>query len=96
MESRRHSAKVSNDLKDAVFEAAERIVGGFLADVRSRPEDFSTPPSAPELRDAGFPLGEIAVFYRVNGQSRVIETALRNAGVNAHTACLNNRRISCS
>lgn len=53
-ESRRHSAKVSNDLKDAVFEAAERIVGGFLADVRSRPGDFATPPSAPELRDAGF------------------------------------------
>jgi len=54
IESRRHSAKVSNDLKDAVFEAAERIVGGFLSDVRSRPEDFSVPPSAPELRDAGF------------------------------------------
>ncbi len=54
IESRRHSAKVSNDLKDAVFEAAERIVGGFLSDVRLRPADFSTPPSAPELRDAGF------------------------------------------
>ena len=54
IESRRHSAKVSNDLKNAVFEAAERIVGGFLSDVRSRPEDFSVPPSAPELRDAGF------------------------------------------
>ncbi len=34
-----------------------------------------------ELREAGTPLGEIAVFYRVNAQSRVIETALRNAGV---------------
>jgi len=54
LESRRHSAKVSNDLKDAVFEAAERIVGGFLADVRSRPGDFTSPPPVSELRDAGF------------------------------------------
>ena len=53
-ESRRHSAKVSNDLEDAVFEAAERIVGGFLADARSRAEDFSSSPSMTELRDAGF------------------------------------------
>jgi hypothetical protein len=53
-ESRRHSAKVSNDLKDAVFEAAERIVGGFLADARSRAQEFSPPPSMTELRDAGF------------------------------------------
>src|SRR5262249_42937269 len=54
-ESRRHSAKVSEDLKQAVFEAAERIVGGFLADLRSRPEAFSSlPPTVAELRDAGF------------------------------------------
>jgi len=53
-ESRRHSAKVSNDLKDAVFEAAECIVGGFLADVRSRPGDFASPPAVSALRDAGF------------------------------------------
>lgn len=53
-ESRRHSARVSNDLKQAVFEAAERIVGGFLSDVRSRPEAFSPPPSVNALRDAGF------------------------------------------
>jgi len=53
-ESRRHSAKVSNDLKDAVFEAAECIVGGFLADVRSRPGDFASPPAISALRDAGF------------------------------------------
>jgi len=53
-ESRRHSARVSNDLKQAVFEAAERIVGGFLADVRSRPEAFSPSPSVNALRDAGF------------------------------------------
>ncbi len=54
LESRRHSARVSNDLKDAVFEAAERIVGGFLADVRSRPGDFASPPPVSDLRDAGF------------------------------------------
>lgn len=53
-ESRRHSAKVSNDLKQAVFEAAERIVGGFLDDLRTRPEAFAQPPSLDELRDAGF------------------------------------------
>lgn len=53
-ESRRHSAKVSEDLKEAVFEAAERIVGGFLADVRARAEAFSPPPTLSELRDAGF------------------------------------------
>jgi hypothetical protein len=53
-ESRRHSAKVSEDLKQAVFEAAERIVAGFLADVRARVETFTTQPSLAELRDAGF------------------------------------------
>ncbi|MBI5899701.1 MAG: type I restriction endonuclease subunit M [Rhodocyclales bacterium] len=53
-ESRRHSAKVSNDLKQAVFEAAERIVGGFLDDVRTRPEAFAQAPSLDDLRDAGF------------------------------------------
>jgi hypothetical protein len=59
-ESRRHSAKVSEDLKQAVFEAAERIVGGFLTDVRSRPEEFSSFPTVTELRDAGF-----LALYRV-------------------------------
>ncbi|MGH8544108.1 MAG: N-6 DNA methylase, partial [Gammaproteobacteria bacterium] len=59
-ESRRHSAKVSEDLKQAVFEAAERIVGGFLNDVRSRPEVFSSPPTVAQLRDAGF-----LALYRV-------------------------------
>lgn len=53
-ESRQHSARVSNDLKDAVFEAAERIVGGFLEDVRARTDAFTSPPELPELRDAGF------------------------------------------
>ncbi|MCP9464994.1 MAG: N-6 DNA methylase [Nitrospira sp.] len=53
-ESRRHSAKVSGDLKQAVFDAAERIVGGFLADVRSRPDAFTVRPSLQALRDAGF------------------------------------------
>jgi hypothetical protein len=53
-ESRRHSARVSNDLKQAVFEAAERIVGGFLDDVRARPVAFEAAPSLEMLRDAGF------------------------------------------
>src|SRR5262249_3388637 len=37
-ESREHSARVSRELKDAVFNAAERIVGAFVRDVESRPE----------------------------------------------------------
>ncbi|MBI4529872.1 MAG: type I restriction endonuclease subunit M [Deltaproteobacteria bacterium] len=53
-ESRRHSAKVSEDLKQAVFEAAERIVGGFFADVRARAEAIAPPPSLAALREAGF------------------------------------------
>jgi hypothetical protein len=53
-ESRRHAAKVSNDLKAAVFEAAERIVAGFLADARERPDAFPQPPSLAQLRDSGF------------------------------------------
>lgn len=53
-ESRRHSARVSDDLKQAVFDAAERIVGGFLADVRERAEEFESTPTLTELRDAGF------------------------------------------
>ncbi|MDQ3564937.1 MAG: N-6 DNA methylase [Pseudomonadota bacterium] len=53
-ESRRHSAKVSTDLKAAVFEAAERIVAGFLEDLRERSDTFTSRPSLVELRDAGF------------------------------------------
>lgn len=53
-ESRRHSAKVSDDLKQAVFNAAERIVGGFLTDVRARTQAFATQPSLSDLREAGF------------------------------------------
>lgn len=53
-ESRRHSARVSEDLKEAVFDAAEKLVGGFLQDVRGRPQSFTPDPSLSELRDAGF------------------------------------------
>jgi hypothetical protein len=53
-ESRRHSARVSADLKAAVFDAAERIVAGFLLDARSRPQAFEAAPELGELRDAGF------------------------------------------
>lgn len=53
-ESRRHSAKVSTDLKAAVFDAAERVVGAFLRDVRERPDEFSQSPAVATLRDAGF------------------------------------------
>lgn len=53
-ESRRHSARVSDDLKQAVFDAAERVVSGFLADVRERTGNFDPAPTLTELRDAGF------------------------------------------
>ncbi|MGQ0656273.1 MAG: Eco57I restriction-modification methylase domain-containing protein, partial [Betaproteobacteria bacterium] len=53
-ESRRHSSKVSNDLKAAVFEAAERILAGFLSDVRERADAFPSAPALAQLRDAGF------------------------------------------
>lgn len=53
-ESRRHSAKVSEDLKEAVFQAAERVVGGFLADFRMRADAFQPKPPLSDLRDAGF------------------------------------------
>ncbi|MBA5866431.1 MAG: N-6 DNA methylase [Nitrospira sp. CR1.3] len=53
-ESRRHSAKVSEDLKEAVFQAAERIVAGFLADVRVRADALQPRPTLSNLRGAGF------------------------------------------
>lgn len=59
-ESRRHSAKVSDDLKQAVFEAAELVVGGFLRDARERAGAFQPQPGIVALRDAGF-----LVLYRL-------------------------------
>lgn len=53
-ESRRHSARVSGDLKASVFDAAEHIVGGFLQDVRERAAEFAPAPTLEALRDAGF------------------------------------------
>lgn len=53
-ESRRHSARVSGDLKASVFDAAEHIVGGFLDDVRERAAEFTPAPALEALRDAGF------------------------------------------
>ena len=48
-ESRKHSARVSEDLKEAVFVSAELLIRGFLEDIRTwtdRPQ-----PSLSELRD---------------------------------------------
>lgn len=54
-ESREHSAKVSTELKDAVFQAAELLVGAFQRDVASRAEAFGdNVPTLTEVRDAGF------------------------------------------
>ncbi len=54
-ESREHSAKVSAELKSAVFHAAERIVGAFQRDVAARPEAFTgDSPSITAIRNAGF------------------------------------------
>lgn len=51
-ESRKHSAKVSEDLKAAVFTSAEILIGGFLADIRDRSDAFPSAPSLTDLRDA--------------------------------------------
>jgi N-6 DNA Methylase len=54
-ESREHSAKVSTELKDAVFQAAGLLVGAFQRDVAMRPEAFDDRTTAlAEVRDAGF------------------------------------------
>src|SRR5690606_29878157 len=37
--------------------------------------------SVHELRQAGVPLSEIAIFYRIHAQSRVVEEALRRANL---------------
>jgi hypothetical protein len=51
-ESRKHSARVSEDLKEAVFQATEIVIRGFIDDIRVRPESFSEEPSLHDLRDA--------------------------------------------
>lgn len=54
-ESREHSAKVSAELKGAVFEAAEKLVSAFQRDVSARPEAFGAqPPTLTQVRDAAF------------------------------------------
>jgi hypothetical protein len=53
-ESRKHSARVSSDLKQAVFDSAELIVAGLLDDVRTRPDTFTSCPTIAEIRDTGF------------------------------------------
>jgi len=54
-ESLEHSAKVSAELKNAVFEAAEQLVGAFQRDVVKRAAEFPAgTPSLGEIRDAGF------------------------------------------
>lgn len=50
-ESRKHSARVSEDLKAAVFRAAEILIRGFLEDIQARPEAFSPKPTLGQLRD---------------------------------------------
>ena len=59
-ENRRHKSKVSEDLKPAVFRAAEMVVAGFLADQRARPEVLAPAPGIRDLRDAG-----LLVLYRL-------------------------------
>jgi hypothetical protein len=50
-ESRKYSARVSEDLKAAVFRSAEILIRGFLEDIQARPEAFSPRPSLLQLRD---------------------------------------------
>ena len=53
-ESRKHSARVSEDLKAAVFSAAEILIRGFLGDIQARPEAFNTKPTLGRLRETAF------------------------------------------
>lgn len=50
-ESRKHSARVSEDLKEAVFQAAEILIRGFLEDILVRQSEFNPPPTLGQLRD---------------------------------------------
>lgn len=50
-ESRKHSARVSEDLKAAVFSAAEILIRGFLEDIKARPGAFNPKPTLGQLRD---------------------------------------------
>lgn len=59
-ESRKHSAKVSEDLKDAVFRSAELLIQAFLTDVRERLDRFAPEPALLTLRDAA-----LQVLYRL-------------------------------
>jgi hypothetical protein len=51
-ESRQHSAKVSEDLKVAVFQSAELLIQGFVHDTEERASSFTSKPALLELRDA--------------------------------------------
>lgn len=51
IESRKHSARVSEGLKEAVFQSAEILIRGFLEDIRSRPEALPETPKLAVLRD---------------------------------------------
>lgn len=69
-ESREHSAKVSRELKDAVFTAAEQIVGALLRDVDARPDAFPDPkPGIQEVGDAGF-LALYRILFVLYAESR--------------------------
>lgn len=59
-ESRRQSAKVSEDLKEAVFTSAELLIRGFLEAARLRPERFTPEPPLSALRDAA-----LQALYRI-------------------------------
>jgi len=59
-ESLRHRARVSAALKQAVFEAAEVIIRGFLSDLRQRADELPPPPSLNVLRD-----NALLVLYRL-------------------------------
>lgn len=59
-DSRRHSAKVSEDLKEAVFTSAELLIRGFLDDINDRPDVFLPKPSLLNCRDAA-----LKMLYRL-------------------------------
>jgi len=69
-ESREHSAKVSTELKAAVFSAAEALVGALQRDVEERAEVFEPDTtSLAQIRDAGF-LALYRILFILYAESR--------------------------
>ncbi|MCX6354862.1 MAG: N-6 DNA methylase [Candidatus Aureabacteria bacterium] len=59
-ESKKYSARVSEDLRDAIVASAEMLLRGFLEYLKRNPHAFSPPPSLTEMRDTA-----LLCLYRI-------------------------------